>query len=619
MHWGSPSLLVWLWLAPVIAVAVALLWRYREQGMQRLFHARVLDGLLPEKRVARAHARLVLWCVAMTLCLVALARPQWGERWIEVQHKGMDILVVLDTSNSMRAQDFLPSRLDRAKLALRDFVQPLRGDRIGVLPFAGDSYLYCPLTSDYGAFLMMLDDIYPGIVPRGGTAIEKALRRAIQSFDDQQSADRVILLITDGEDHEGSPLQLVDELRRKNIRVFVIGIGSPEGELIPIKDERGRDTFLRDQQGNVIRSTLQEDILERLATRTGGMYVRATQADLGLERMYEERLASMQRAEMDTRMIREHEDRFAWFVGAALVLLALECFLRDGVKRASPSRALLWIGAVIFLYGLPDVHAQTLSARDLMKQGLSAYEEGSFEDAAAHFQDAAEAAPDEKLDGARAHFNRGNALLEQDLHEEAASEYQAALESPDLELQHAAHFNRGNALLDMAEAQVESMAWQEALDITTKALESYRNALALRSDDEDAKINHEWAARYKKQLEEIIEQMPPQESQDSDENNESEDEEKEDNEENNQQQDQQEQQDQQDQEPQEDESSTAPPLPPQQEEQEPQGQPGEEKDMEDLNDEEIQMILDAMRQDEQATRDRMRLPVGDPEAVLKDW
>jgi len=606
MYWGAPEFLPALWIAPLIGAMLLLLWRKREQGMKRLFHDRMLAQWLPPQRVSRARWRLAFWIMAFTLGVVALARPQWGERWIEMQHKGMDILVVMDTSNSMRAQDILPSRLDRAKLGIRDFVQQLRGDRIGLIPFAGDSYLYCPLTSDYGAFLMMLDDLYPGIVPRGGTAIEQALRRAMESFDDQVSADRVIILVTDGEDHEGQPLQLIEEMRKRNIRIFAIGIGSPEGELIPVKDEQGRPTFLRDRQGNVVRSSLQEDVLERLSTRTGGMYVRATPLEFGLEKIYEERLSAMQRGVMDTRMLRAHEDRFAWFVGVAFLLWMAESFLRSGknpAKDGSSQKIPLWILAA--LLSLP-INVNADSARDLMRRGLGAYVAEDFETAIASFQEAGQRAPGEKLDAARAHFNRANALYAAGQHEAAAAAYQEALQSTDLTLQHAAHFNRGNALLGIANGLVESMSWNEALTATQKALESYRNALTLKSDDEDAKINHEWASRFKQQIEEIIEQMPPPPPQpeQGEDQQDSQDE-------------QEQQQDQPEKDPGEDEQESSSSPPPQSGEQE--GEPDARQDLEELSEDEINMILDAMKQEEQATRDQMRLPVGDPEAVLKDW
>ncbi len=334
MQWGAPELLHLLWAVPVLGVVLYLLTRLRENRLRAIMDDAVLQSVLPEKRRVRQRRRLILWLAALTAAILALARPQWGERWIEVQHRGLEILVVLDTSNSMRAEDIRPNRLERAKLGIRDLVSQLRGDRIGLIPFAGDSYLYCPQTSDYGAFLMMLDDVDTDIIPRGGTAIEQALRRAINSFDEDTTADRVILLITDGEDHEGNPLAVIDELRRRDIRLFAVGVGTPEGDLIPMTDDQGRTTFLRDREGNIVRTRLEEDLLERLAARTGGMYVRATPMDFGLDRIYEQGIAPLQRDLFDTEQVLTYEDRFGWFLGVALLLLGVEAVMSDGTRRA---------------------------------------------------------------------------------------------------------------------------------------------------------------------------------------------------------------------------------------------------------------------------------------------
>ena len=333
MQWGAPQFLHVLWAVPVLGLLLYGLMRRREQRLRAIMDEQVLYALLPPRRRKRRAWQQALWLAALTLCVLALARPQWGEKWIEVRHMGLDIIVVLDTSHSMRAEDIRPNRLERAKFGVRDLVGRLRGDRIGLIPFAGDSYLYCPLTAEYGAFLMMLDDIHPGIVQRGGTAIEQALRKAVQSFDDHVMADRVVVLITDGEDHEGNPLAVIDEMRQRNIRLFAVGVGSPEGDLIPMTDEQGRITFLRDREGNIVRTALQEEVLERLATRTGGMYVRATPGDFGLERIYEQGIAPLQRDPLETEMIRAYEDRFSWLLGAALVLLIVEAVITDGTRR----------------------------------------------------------------------------------------------------------------------------------------------------------------------------------------------------------------------------------------------------------------------------------------------
>lgn len=287
----------------------------------------MLSKLAPRSHLSRTRWKIACWLVALGLCMTALARPQWGERWEEVRRKGLDVIVALDTSKSMLAEDLKPSRLEQAKWGLRDLAQRLRGDRIGLVSFAGSSFLQCPLTTDYAAFMLTLDDVYVGIIPRGGTAIADSLQTAMKNFDPDSPADQAIILITDGEDHDGDPLSLLPELKKRNIRVYSIGIGSEEGELIPVRGENGRSGYLKDREGNVVKSTLREDVLQRLALETGGAYVRAAPGDLGMERIVEEGFATMQRADADTRLRKAYEDRFGWFVGTALILLGIEAFL----------------------------------------------------------------------------------------------------------------------------------------------------------------------------------------------------------------------------------------------------------------------------------------------------
>jgi Ca-activated chloride channel family protein len=330
IQWGAPHLLHLLWLLPPLAALVIGLTRWREHRLRSVLDEKMLATCLPPQRRRRLYTRLALWLTAAALGVTALARPQWGEVWTEVQHQGLDILIVLDTSNSMRAEDIRPNRLERAKLGIRDMIRQLHGDRVGLIPFAGASYLYCPLTADYGAFTMLLDDVHPGIIPRGGTAIARALREAIRSFDNQITADKAIILITDGEDHETPPRAVLEELRDEGIRLFAVGVGTPDGDVITITDQQGQTQMLRDQDSQVVLSRLQESDLEQLATGTGGMYVRATPTDFGLEQIFDQGIAPLQRQEMDTEMLLTYQERYAWFLAPALLLLLIEALLRDG-------------------------------------------------------------------------------------------------------------------------------------------------------------------------------------------------------------------------------------------------------------------------------------------------
>ncbi len=352
MHWGEPHYLHLLWLIPPLALFLYALMRRREILLRQLVHHRdeydyevrvdrqeILrrkteaspsgSSSLSDRLPGRARRRLLIWLAAFTLAVTALARPQWGETLEEIPHQGLDIMVVLDVSNSMRAEDFRPSRLERARMGIRDLLPRLKGDRIGLVVFEGVSVMECPLTVDYAGFRMVLDDVFPGMTPQGGTAIEQALRFAAEQFDESITADRVILLISDGEDHEGNPVAAVPLLRERDIRVFSVGVGTPEGDLIPVTDERGQVQYMRDRDGHVVRTRLHENALEQLALRTGGMYVRAVPGDFGLDRIYEDGIRPLQRAELDIVTIKKFQDRYPWFLAAALLLLCVETMLTE--------------------------------------------------------------------------------------------------------------------------------------------------------------------------------------------------------------------------------------------------------------------------------------------------
>ena len=331
MKWGHVQLLVWLPLAIPLAWALFALLRRRRAALAQLVDPALLGVLAPAWNPARAKARLVLRVLALALLVLALARPQWGFRWEEVRRQGLDLVVALDTSRSMMASDIKPTRLQQAKWGIRDLLRNLRGDRVGLVPFAGSSILQCPLTIDYAAFAMTLDDVYSGIIPKGGTALEQALRTAVAAFPADRTADRVILLITDGEDHEGDPLALLPELKEKGIRVYTIGIGTLEGEMVPAGDNQGG--YFKDRQGQIVKTALKEDVLQKLALGTGGTYVRSAPGDTGLERVFNESIANLKRSEQENRTAKIYEERFVWPIAAALLLLAWEALLGDRRKH----------------------------------------------------------------------------------------------------------------------------------------------------------------------------------------------------------------------------------------------------------------------------------------------
>jgi Ca-activated chloride channel family protein len=226
----------------------------------------------------------------------------------------------------MRSDDFKPSRLQRAKWGVEELSGALAGDRIGLVAFAGEAVVQCPLTRDYGAFMMNVGDLVPGTIPRGGTNLARALQTSAEAFEEESEADKVILLITDGEQHSGDLDPVIADLKKQGIRVFTVGVGTPEGSLIPL-DESG-SSFLKNRQQEVVKSRLDEATLRRLSTETDGLYVRSDPRDFGVRAIVEEGLAPLARAQLESRRVKEMEERYQIFLGLGVLCFLLESFTR---------------------------------------------------------------------------------------------------------------------------------------------------------------------------------------------------------------------------------------------------------------------------------------------------
>ena len=468
MKFAAPELIKWILLIIPLIALFAILHRRRAARLTALIVPGVWKTVIPGFST-KCGARKTTLRIAVLLCiLIAMTRPQWDARWEEVKHRGLDILIVLDTSKSMLAEDIKPNRLQQAQWAVRDFVRRLEGDRVGLVAFAGSSFLQCPVTVDYAAFTMMLNDLYAGIIPRGGTAIEQALKTAIDSFDEQSDADRVIILITDGEDHEGNPLRLLDELRRKNIRLFSVGVGTPDGGLIP-----SQEGYVKNSQGLVIKSSLNETLLEKLASGTGGFYVRSAPGDFGLDRIYKLGIAGLQRGEQETRMAKVYEERFVWFAAGALLFL-----LAEGLLRGVP-RALI----LLILFAPPHVDAANWT---------KSYRAGDYSNALEKLSAEETKTPDVQ------EYNRGNILYRMNDFAGAEKAYAAAAaQTKNEKLKLNALYNRGTTLFRAAYATAsEPEKIDAAFDSAARAVNQFEEVLLIQPDDEAAKKNLERALSF---------------------------------------------------------------------------------------------------------------------------
>lgn len=344
MIWHNSGALYLLLLLPAL-VAIALLGlRQRQRSMQRFGQGAgpsMVRGAAPGLRLTKA----VLGLLAVALAIIALARPQYGSRTRMLRKRGVDIVVALDFSKSMLARDVKPNRIARAKAELTRFISELGGDRVGLVAFAGDTMEF-PMTVDYAAAALFIRDMEPADMPVGGTAIGRALvaaKRLLERAkvsakgpvddDTRQTRERVVILFTDGEDHEGEPVEAAKELKEIGARVYVVGIGSRSGEMIPTYADDGTWTgYLRDEDGNPVLTQMtqeNESVLKQVAELTGGKYIAAGRGRVGVDEIRGE-IAHMKQTELQARRITIHEERYALVLLLAFVLLLLETIVPEG-------------------------------------------------------------------------------------------------------------------------------------------------------------------------------------------------------------------------------------------------------------------------------------------------
>lgn len=326
-RFANPACLWLLTLVPVMIVLFAAASLRRRRRLERFGHLETLRELMPDVSTGRVKAKFVLFLTAFALVVLAAARPQFGSKLREEKAQGIEMMLAVDVSNSMLAEDFEPNRLERTKYAINKLFEGLDQDRVGLVVFAGEAKVQLPITTDYRMARAFAKRIDPSLVSVQGTDIAQAISLASLSFsgsaDGENPRSRAIILITDGEGHEGDAVGAARRAREQGIRIFTIGIGTPEGAPIRI----GGD-FVKDENGDMVVSKLDEQTLETIASETGGLYVRASKQDIGLEEIVKE-INALESAELEVLRFEEFNEQYPYLVGAALLLLLLEFLLLD--------------------------------------------------------------------------------------------------------------------------------------------------------------------------------------------------------------------------------------------------------------------------------------------------
>lgn len=325
----------YFYLLGVLPVVLLLFWlalQWKRRAIRRFGNPELIARLIPDLSLFRVYAKLGLWLAAMTLLTIALANPQWGVKREKVKRKGIDIFLALDLSRSMLAQDLQPSRLARAQHFAGELLERLKGEQVGIIAFACNAQLQVPLTTDYSFAYLFLNSANTDMVASQGTAIGEAMDLAQKAFPEDNERHKALVILSDGEDHVGSSQEIAARAKDDGIIIFTIGVGTSDGEFIPVQRVTGED-YLRDQTGNPVRSRLEAATLKSIADAGGGHYFDLSAGTDAVMDALTKRIDSIEKREYETRAFSEYESYFQYFAGLALILLAVEFFI--GYRKRS--------------------------------------------------------------------------------------------------------------------------------------------------------------------------------------------------------------------------------------------------------------------------------------------
>jgi len=322
-RFASPLYLYLLLVIPALVALYIFFLRYHSAMLKRFGEPALIRKLVIDASSQRTLNKFILFLTAILFTVLALAQPQLGAKLREVKREGVEIMLAVDVSNSMLAEDLKPNRLERTKSAVNRLIDNLQKDRIGMVVFAGDAYIQLPITSDYISAKSFVSGLSTTMVPRQGTSISRAIELATRSFSEQSSRSRAIILITDGESHDDDPIEAAQAAKDAGVIIYTVGIGTPEGAPISIGGE-----MLKDEQGQIVVSKLDDTVLQQLAVLTGGAYIQATERSIGLEQILNE-INKLDKQEFSSVVFEEYDDQFQYFLWVALVLVILEMVILD--------------------------------------------------------------------------------------------------------------------------------------------------------------------------------------------------------------------------------------------------------------------------------------------------
>ena len=475
-------MLNFMWFLPLVVLGLIVQNRKKKKAMERFADPELLERLTAKDHRGRRFLKGVLLLFILGLLIFALAGPRWGSSYQEVSQKGVDIMILVDVSPSMLVEDIKPNRLEQARREIIDFLRVVKGDRVGLVAFAGAAFVQCPLTLDYAALQLFLNALEPGLIPVPGTDLGPAIETGLSAFDFESATDKVMLLITDGEDNEGRGVDAARRADEKDVKIFVFGIGELSGG--PIPDQEGKGGFKKDKEGKLILSKLNEDGLKTIAAHTGGRYVRSMAGDLDLDIIYFDGIKSMTQAQtLKSGKIKIYDERFTFFVLAALLLLLLEGLI-DEKKKVTARFLSVILSILVITYGsLAGSPAYAGEDPDEL------YRQGNFAEAEKAY---ARYDMDHPKD-TRYRYNRGCSAYQNSDYKGATAAFSSVLRrTEDNQIRFKAAFNLGNTAYKMGGFESAATYYRQALLVDPSSEDArYNMELALRAREKQKKEQNE--------------------------------------------------------------------------------------------------------------------------------
>jgi Ca-activated chloride channel homolog len=475
----------WFWALVAVPVLVLLFARAERRAALRLrefVSERLLPDLARTVDWRRRKLRFALVLIGFGLAITALAKPQWGYIYEEVKRKGLDLIFAVDTSRSMLSNDVPPSRLQRVKLATQDLLNELQGDRVGLIAFAGRAFLQAPLTIDYSATVESINDLDTNTIPEGGSNISAALDLAVQTFGKSAIGNRALIIFTDGEELSGDAMKTAKASAEAGVRIFTVGVGTSEGSLIPITGEGGGTAFVKDSNGQVVKSKLDEKRLKEIAEATGGFYIHLEDGPRTMRRLFADGLAKMQAGDIDDRMSRRPIERYQWPLGAAMLALIASFLIRERKRERGRARPAIEANQGLATAAVLVFFAATALAAG---PGLDAYQNGNYSEAYEVFEKTLKQHPNTHA-ADKIQFDAGAAAYKMGDFSKALEWFSRSLLSKDKTIQQKSHYNIGRTLEERADRADSN---EKALGDLSNAQSHYEEALKLDPKDERAKAN----------------------------------------------------------------------------------------------------------------------------------